>query len=263
MVDVFLPPDAGDGDPPSGAGPHPAPAVDSLGEGLIAGVAAQAPLVVLLHGGYWRAQWDRVHLRSLAWALASAGFVVATPEYRRGRDSWPAMSRDVEAAVRAVRGLVNDAAPGHLDAQAPLVLSGHSAGGHLAMWSGLRAGPDVVARVVALAPVSDIRYAARAGLDDNAAQALLGGEPSQVPDAYESADVLRLRPWSVPVTVIQGDADAHVPVEMNRQVAAGMARRGGDADFRYIELPGVDHFDLIDPESEVWPTVLRAFTPAR
>ena len=76
------------------------------------------------------------------------------------------------------------------------MLAGHSAGGHLAMWSGLRAGPDVVRRIVALAPVTDVWYAARAGLDDNAAQELLGGEPSQVPDAYAECRRAAARPWS-------------------------------------------------------------------
>jgi acetyl esterase/lipase len=260
VIDVFLPPDQGDEDPPSAAGPHPAPSVDSLGEGSLAAPGTRAPLVVLLHGGYWREEWDRVHLRPLARGLVSAGFVVATPEYRRGPGSWAAMSRDVEASVGAVRGLLDEARPGHIDVEAPFALAGHSAGGHLAMWSGQRAGPPVIRRIVALAPVSDVRYAARAGLDDNAAQQLLGGEPSDVPDAYDSADVLGLRPWTVPVTVIHGDADAHVPVEMNRRVAEGMSRATDEAPYRYVELPGIDHFDLIDPESDAWPTVLSAFT---
>jgi acetyl esterase/lipase len=262
VIDVFLPPDGGDEDPPSAAGPHPAPSVDSWGEGLGAVSGVRPPLVVLLHGGFWHEQWDRVHARPLAWGLVAAGFAVATPEYRRGPDSWREMSQDVEAAVVAVRGLVHQAMPGHIDVQAPLVLSGHSAGGHLALWSGLRAGPEVVKRIVALAPVADIRYAAEAGLGDNAAQRLFGGEPDEVPDAYASADVLRLRPRRVPVTVIQGDADVQVPVEMNRQIAEGMTNQDGEAAFRYVELPGVDHFALIDPESDAWPTVLRAFREA-
>ncbi len=260
VIDVFLPPGGGDEDPPSAAGPHPAPAVDSLGEGPGVALSVRPVLVVLLHGGYWREEWDRVHLRPLAWGLVASGFAVATPEYRRGPGSWPAMSRDVETAVGAVRSLIDDSMPGHIDARSGFVLAGHSAGGQLALWSGLRTTPSVVRRIVALAPVTDVRYAARAGLDHNAAQELLGGEPGEVPDAYASADVLRLRPRRVPVTVIHGDADAHVPVEMNRQIAEGMTNREGEGAFRYIELPGIDHFDLIDPESEAWPTVLRSFT---
>ena len=52
------------------------------------------PLVVLLHGGFWRTEYDRTHLRALAGAVAADGFAVATPEYRRGGPgSWPDMAR--------------------------------------------------------------------------------------------------------------------------------------------------------------------------
>jgi acetyl esterase/lipase len=264
VIDVFLPSDAGDEDPPSAPGPHPAPSVDSLGDGRPVESTPRSPLVVFLHGGYWRQEWDRVHVRPLAWALVHAGFTVATPEYRRGPGSWPVMSQDVEAALWAVRDLIGEALPGHIDARAPVVLSGHSAGGQLALWAGLHAGPSVVRRIVALAPVTDVWYAARAGLDNNAAQDLLGGEPDEVPTAFESADVLRLRPWQVPVTIIHGDSDAHVPVEMNRELAQEMSQReSGDPAFHYVELRGVDHFDLIDPGSAAWGTVLAAFPTSR
>jgi acetyl esterase/lipase len=261
VIDVFQPRGRGDEDPPSGPGPTPAPAVDSLGSSG-ASQPGTARVVVFLHGGFWRQEWDRTHVRPFAWALAAAGFVVATPEYRRGPGSWPSMSLDVHQAVGAVRGLVDKAMPGRVDRQAPLVLAGHSAGGHLALWSGLRAGPDVVERIVALAPVTDVGYAARTGMGDDAAQDLLGGEPDAEPAAYADADVVPRLPGRVPITMIQGDADVQVPVEMNRQIAERLSPAAGSATFRYVELPGVDHFALIDPESEAWPTVLRAFRQA-
>ncbi len=221
--------------------------------------AAPAPLVVILHGGFWRQEWDRVHLRPLAQAAAAAGFVVATPEYRRGRDRWQAMSVDVEVALSTVPVLIDEASAGAIDAAAPFVLAGHSAGGHLALWGGLRAGADVVRRIVALAPVSDVCYAARSGMGSNAVQDLLGGGPDEVPGTYADADAVRLLPGDVPITLIQGDADKQVTVDMNRQLAATTsARDPGAPAFEYVELPGVDHFALIDPLSDTWPTVLAA-----
>ena len=231
VIDVFLPPDAQGG---------------------------PAPLVVFLHGGFWRREWDRVHARPLAWGLVDGGFAVATPEYRRGSGSWPPMRVDVETSLADVRGLIAEAAPGRIDASTPCVLTGHSAGGHLALWSGLRAGPELVTRIVALAPVTDVEYAARTGMGDGAAQDLLGGEPDEVPSRYAEADAARLLPGSVPVTIIQGDSDLQVPVEMNRRIAERISPAPGDAAFRYVELPGVDHFALVDPQSDAWPTVLSA-----
>src|SRR5215470_313712 len=52
------------------------PAVPAAGREL-------APLVLFLHGGFWRAAYDRAHTGPLAAALAAAGFAVCTPEFRR------------------------------------------------------------------------------------------------------------------------------------------------------------------------------------
>ncbi|MEJ7689507.1 MAG: alpha/beta hydrolase [Nocardioidaceae bacterium] len=210
-----------------------------------------ALLVIALHGGFWRQEFDRTHLRPLAASLVRDGFVVATPEYRRGAGGWPATGNDVTAALTATPELIERAAPGRIDPQRAVVLAGHSAGGHLALWSGLLAGPAKIARIIALAPVADLMYAARAGMGDNAVQAFLGGEPADVPDAYAEADPIRLLPGRVPVTIVQGTDDKQVTVAMNRRIAAR------HLDIDYVELPDVDHFALIDPLSAAFRASVR------
>ena len=42
-----------------------------------------APVVIFLHGGFWRAAYDRSHTGPLATALAAAGYVLCVPEFRR------------------------------------------------------------------------------------------------------------------------------------------------------------------------------------
>lgn len=210
------------------------------------------PLVVLLHGGFWRQEFDRVPVRPMANALAQLGWVVAVPEYRRvgGSGGWPQTAYDVEAALAAAPALLTDVAPGWVDPDRPVVLAGHSAGGHLALWAGLRAGREQVAKVVALAPVADLRFAATVRMGDSAVQALLGGGPSDVPERYAEADTATMLPGDVPVTLIQGTSDKQVTVDMNRRLAA----RHGEID--YVELEGVDHFELIDPLSEAFRTTV-------
>ncbi|MGH3492014.1 MAG: alpha/beta hydrolase family protein [Sciscionella sp.] len=218
------------------------------------------PLVVLLHGGFWRSEFDRHHLRPLANALASAGCTVAVPEFRRSGagGQWPIIGADVEAALAAVRALLADSAPAYVDATAPYLLVGHSSGGHLAIWAGLRATPSTVRRIVALAPISDLTECARLRLDHSAAQELLGGEPADVPEAYADADPLRLLHGGVPVTVIHGAADDRVPVSMSRSLAAA------HPEVDYIELPGVEHFALIDPRTDAFAAaVLPSCQPPR
>lgn len=232
LIDVFLPP--------------------SLGR-----PASPRPLAIAVHGGFWRQAFDRVHLRPLAHALAARGFVVAVPEYRRvgGLGGWPMTAYDVQAAVAAAPGRIEGAAPGWIDAAAPCVLTGHSAGGHLALWVGLRAGPTRIARIVALAPVSDLEYAAAANMGGGAVQDLMGGGPNDVPHHYAEADLLAKLPGRAPVTIIQGTDDKQVTVEMNRHVAADHPA------VSYVELEGVDHFALIDPLSPAFRDhVLPALT---
>jgi acetyl esterase/lipase len=213
------------------------------------------PLVLFVHGGFWREEYDRMHVRPLADALRRRGFVVAVPEYRRvgGTGGWPQTADDVEEALAAVPGMLGDVAAGYVDPAARPLLAGHSAGGYLALWAGLRAGSRRVAAIVVLAPVIDLLYAARVRMGDGAVQELLGGEPRDLPERYADADVVSmLASAGVPVTIIQGDADVQVPAEMNR----GMAARHDGPRVRYVELAGVDHFALIDPLSTVFESTL-------
>jgi acetyl esterase/lipase len=220
-----------------------------------------APLLVIVHGGFWRQEYDRSHVRPLAHALRRRGFAVALPEYRRtgGMGGWPETGDDVEAALAALPSMLHEVAPGFVDPSARCMVVGHSAGGHLALWAGLRAGNARVASIVALAPVSDLYYAAQVHMGGGAVQTLLGGDPRARPDQYAHADVISLLPpTGVDVTIIQGDADKQVTVDMNRRLAA----RFLGPRLRYVELAGVDHFALIDPLSPVFEsTVLPALYP--
>ncbi|MEV4621778.1 alpha/beta fold hydrolase [Asanoa sp. NPDC049573] len=104
-------------------------------------LTGSAPLVVVIHGGFWRAEYDRSHTGHLAAALVAEGYPVAQLEYRRtgpGADGgWPTTFDDVVAGLAALPALVASVAAA-LGRPAPAagapVLIGHSAGGHLALW---------------------------------------------------------------------------------------------------------------------------------
>lgn len=220
------------------------------------------PLVLFLHGGFWRHGHDRTHVGPLAVALVAAGYAVAAPEYRRTGapgGGWPGTFDDVLAAVRRVPGLVVERAD--VD-PARLLLAGHSAGGHLALWSaaGLAREGRGPRGVVALAPVADLRLAYDLDLDRGAVSDLLGGGPATVPDRYIAADPMSLVPIGARVVVVHGDRDAHVPVELSRRFATAALAAGDDVEL--AELPDIDHFDVIDPESPGWLAVLRGFLSA-
>lgn len=236
-------------------GPHR----DHVADVRLPSRSGRAPLVILWHGGFWRPQWDRTHTGPMSTDLARHGYVVASVEYRR--TGWPATLADAAAATEAVPGLVEQAAPGRVDHD-HIIYAGHSAGGQLALWAALRdrlpAGapgrserPLRVAGVLALAPVVDLADAYRLDLDGGAVAAFLGGGPDEVADRYAAADPAALGAPAAPVILVHGDADGRVPVQMSRRYAAATGAR-------LVELPGADHFALIDPESAAWSQVLAA-----
>ena len=224
-------------------------------------------LVVVVHGGFWRAQYDRVHIRPLSHALATAGFTVASIEFRRTGQTgggWPGTFDDVAAAIDDVPALLSDV----LGIPIPRrVLLGHSAGGHLVTWAASRpslptsspwfrpdAGADLV---VDLAGVCDLRRAHAMGLDDDATGLLMGGGPDEVPDRYAVADPALLLP-AAPVVAVHGSDDDRVPLAVSRSYVDAMAAAGAADRVRLVELTGVEHFALIDPLSTAWPAVLAA-----
>jgi pimeloyl-ACP methyl ester carboxylesterase len=270
VADVRLPPPPAGGAPAVRSPGSAAPAVRSPGGAAGAG-PRPAPLVVFLHGGFWRVAFDRAHTGPLASALAAAGFAVCVPEFRRTGQrggGWPGTFWDVATAVDMLPALVREAAGAQLVSDEPALLAGHSAGGHLALWAASRhllpAGlgwpvpSGQVRGVVALAAVSDMLACHALRLGQGAARALLGGGPGRHPDRYRLADPTQLLPAGCPVRLVHGSADDRVPCGMSRAYAA-RARAAGD-DTELDELTGAGHFDVIDPLSPWWPRVAAAFT---
>ncbi|MET8062371.1 alpha/beta hydrolase [Micromonospora sp. NPDC005313] len=222
-----------------------------------AGDGPPRPLVVVVHGGFWRAEYDRTHTGPMAAALAALGHPVAQIEYRRTGQpggGWPHTLADVRAGIAALPELAAAALPGRV-APAPPILVGHSAGGHLALYVAAKA-PETVGGVLALAPVADLAQAYRLDLDGGAVAALLGGGPEEVPDRYAEADPSSLVPVRTRTVVIHGQADLQVPVAISRSWVAADRAAGGSTTL--VELPECEHFGLIAPDSTAWPLVIEA-----
>ncbi|MGY1725146.1 alpha/beta hydrolase [Blastococcus sp. SYSU DS0533] len=209
----------------------------------LGGPAATArPLVVLLHGGFWRPEYDRAHVRPMTDALAHAGWTTVTPEYRRIPGRPDATVADVRAALREVRR--SDLAAAHGGGR--LLLAGHSAGGHLALHAAATASEDVVG-VLALAPVADLGLAAALALDTDAVPAFLGCPAP----ARTDLDPARLPAPVAAVHLLHGTDDDVVPVVLSESY-----RRYNPG--AVLTTVPAGHFALIDPDSDVWPAVPAA-----
>ena len=214
------------------------------------------PLVVLVHGGCWLNAYGVEHARPLAAALRDAGYVVVAPEYRRVGDpggGWPGTPDDV---LVAFAGLAGRAAELGFD-PARVAVVGHSAGGHLALLTGLDlAAAEGLAPtlVVGLAAITDpVRYALGDGSCNVAAPQLFGGMPDEIPETYRRGSPLQRLGGgapSAPVVLIQGDADPIVPPAQ----AAVLAEAAPGVVLERV--PGAEHFDLIHPRSAAFPRLL-------
>lgn len=223
-------------------GPHPRERIDLFRpEGPARG------LVLFIHGGYWRMcdRTDWSHLaagpRARGWAVAMVGYPLC-PELRIGE-----IARCVAAAAARSAALVDG----------PILLSGHSAGGHLAARLACSHGPmsvDVAGRVAGVLGISGVydlrplrRHAMNATLRLDATEA-----------AAESPLLAEPRPGTRLVAWVGA---AELP-EFRRQTAAMASLwHGLGAATCAIEAPGRHHFDVIDPlaepDSPLTDTLLR------
>ncbi len=215
------------------------------------------PLVINIHGGYWRARYNLEHTGHLCAALTARGLATANLEYRRVGNiggAWPGTFEDVRSAHQF---LVQRAAIHNFDA-ARVVVIGHSAGAQLALC--LAAHEPTLTRVVSLAGVVDLERAFDLHLSNDAVVEFLRGNPTEVPDHYREADPMRLSIPQARQWLIHGLEDDVVPPAFTRDYVAAKRKRVGleKEDVHALEIPQSDHFDLIDPKSAAWKQVEEA-----
>lgn len=220
-------------------------APDQVYDVHVPGGSARGVTLVVVHGGFWRPATDRAHAGPQAAALADAGFHVALPEYRRAANAgWPAMKSDLVAAL--------DAIAADVDLPDAVILVGHSAGGHLVAWAATQQRLAVEPRilgVVALAGCLDLHLTHSLGLGKGAAHALMGSTPADDPGAWTSADPALLGTPPMPIALVHGSRDRHVPVGVSQSYATKVPQA------RLHVVDGADHLALIDPQSKAFATV--------
>src|SRR5882757_2340595 len=211
--------------------------------------ARPAPLVALLHGGAWRAAHDG--------SGSSTGGLPAA-----GR--WPETFDDVATAVDALPALAVQALGADAVDLRRVLLSGHSAGGHLALWAAARhvllpdspwhrSSPPPLRGVVALAPIADFTSAIRLRVCSGAVLDLLGG-PDHLTDRIAHADPAALLPTGIATTIVHGTTDNVVPPQVSAAFARAAAAAGEEPTVAW--LPATGHFPLIDPAAPAVSAVL-------
>ena len=179
---------------------------------------------MLIHGGFWRARYDRTLMEPLAADLVARGLGAWNVEYRRLHTGggWPVTAEDVGAAIDFLRADL-----GH----APVAAVGHSAGGHLALLQSPR-----VPRIVGQAAVTDVEEGIRRRLGGGVVRKFARDAPLQEVSPRHRA------PLGVPVLLVHGARDDIVPPDLSEGFP------GAEVAIR----PGEGHFEHIDPASGAW-----------
>jgi acetyl esterase/lipase len=228
------------------------------------------PLVVLIHGGCFKAAYATARdLGAMADALKAHGIATWNIEYRRLGETgsgWPGTYLDVGRAVDHVRTIAPEY---HLDLHRVAVV-GHSAGGHLAMWTAARhrltseselyvPNPLPIRGVMDLAGPVDMTAnisGYEAACKDSVITSLLGGTPAMVPRHYAHASAISLLPLGVPQVLVLGSREEYWPLPL-ADAYAHAATAAGD-HVRRMLLPRAGHFEIASPLSSTWPQVKAA-----
>lgn len=235
-----------------------------FGELRLPKTKGKQPVVIVVHGGCWFAEYDLKHLAAFSDALTQLGAATWTIEYRRignNGGAWPGTFQDVAKGTDFVQELAKKYP---LDLRRVVVI-GHSAGGQLVLWLAARKNlpktsvlympnPLPLAGVVSLAGISDLKKY-RPNCDDSVNK-LLGGSPEQFAERYQQASPIELLPLKVPVRLIQGAKDRIVPPELAQEFVAVAKIKGDDATLTILDAAG--HFELISPQFNLWPTIENA-----
>lgn len=228
------------------------------------------PVVILIHGGCWKAQYASLKdLEPMADALKADGIATWNIEYKRLGETgggWPGTYLDVGRAVDHLRTL---APKYNLDLN-HVMLVGHSAGGHLAMWAAARsrlantsplyvANPLRVSGVMNLAGTLDMTDNIpnmEEGCRDSVVTQMVGGAPQSVPAHYAEASAMQLLPIGVPQVLVWDEHEDFVPLPLAQKYERA-ATRAGDR-VRLIVIPAVGHFELGSPLTSAWPPIKSA-----
>ena len=215
------------------------------------------PVIVFIHGGSWTARWSKDHTEPFAEALTEQGFATWDLEYRRignRNGGYPGTFEDIADGTDYLR-TVAETYPLNLD---QVIASGHSSGGHLALWLGgrhrlpessplYRAEPLALAGVISIAGVNDLELSLQLG-DRTDVLTLVGAEsPEAAAARFIETNPARLRPLGIPQTLMIGDRDSEWRIDMTKRDADNAVAAGDTT--RHVIVPDANHMDVIDPRS--------------
>lgn len=228
------------------------------------------PVAVVFHGGCWLTLYaDLQNTEAFADALRDEGIATWNVEYRcvdQHGGGWPGTFLDVGQATDHLRTLATD----HKLDLDRVITVGHSAGGHLALWTAGRhklpeysplwtADPLPLRGTMALGGPGDLkRFTAHADAEcrHGIVMELLGSTPEDVQERYQYVSPIELVPLGLPQIVISTEHDWVVPPELGEAYTKVAMDVGDEA--QHMVIPAAGHHEFMVPGSVTWPSILRS-----
>lgn len=224
------------------------------------------PVAIIIHGGCWVSKFaDLNNTAVLADALRNLGFATWNVEYRRTDNDgggWPGTFEDIANAADYLRNIQQTYS---LDLKRVIVV-GHSAGGHLALWLAARerlpkdsllyrANPLKLRGVISMGGVPDLAAFRNQSIQvcgSDVIADLLGHSETEINAHYKEASPAELLPFDVPQVLIYGMEDPVMPSNIDKYVKR--SKQSGSA-IEFIKIKHAGHHEYNVPNSVVWPTL--------
>ena len=230
------------------------------------GVTTPQPTLVFMHGGFWVGGAKENSITSIMPWL-EMGWNVVNVEYRLGRVAQaPAALEDAFCALKFV---ATQAMVYNVDVNR-IVVSGESAGGHLALSLGVlpaSLGMDrecanntpmpKVAAVVNFYGITDVPDVIDGPHAAAAAMRWFGAMPNRMELAKLISPINYVRADLPPILTIHGDADTTVPYDEAVRMHAGLAKAG--AKHQLVTIPGGRHGGFTPEQRTMIFTTIREF----
>ena len=210
------------------------------------------PGVIMFHGGGWIRSTKETMMQSFCLPYLERGFVVANVEYRvAGAAPAPAAVND---ALNAAKWFFDRAGKYNVD-PARIVVTGASAGGHLALMVGMTPasaglGPAIpIAAIVNGYGVTDVADLLDGPHRQSFAARWLPEQAGRSDLARRLSPLMYVRKGLPPTLTVQGENDRTVPHEQGVRLTAALRQAGVDAEM--MTVPGAGH----GFSKEQWPAV--------
>lgn len=238
-----------------------------FGELRLPVTSGKYPVIMIIHGGCWISKFADFHnTEALADALRANGYATWNIEYR-GEDNkgggWTGTFDDVGNAADFLRTIEKKYS---LDLSRVIVI-GHSAGGHLALWlAGRRQlspsspvykrNPLSFIGVISLGGVPDLENFRKQGIQvcgSDVIVRLLGSSEDQAAKHYQEASPIELLPLGIPQSLIYGAEERVVPVQFSDAYVRKAKAMGESISVTTVDYAG--HHEYIVPNSVTWPII--------